>query len=40
MAYAKLGDKDKAEQALTRAVSSPEAFHGKDQAQKALAQLR
>jgi Flp pilus assembly protein TadD len=40
MVYAKLGDREKAEKALTQAVSSPEDFHGKGQAQRVLAELR
>jgi hypothetical protein len=40
MAYAQVGDKDKARKALTVAVSSPSAFTGKDEAQKTLASLR
>ena len=37
MAYDRIGEKDNARTALTAAVSSPEAFAGKDEARKALA---
>jgi Flp pilus assembly protein TadD len=39
-ALLKVGDKDGARTALTAAVNSPATFAGKDEARKALAQLR
>ena len=40
MAAQQLGDTASARQALTKAVSSPANFTGKDEARKALAQLK
>jgi Flp pilus assembly protein TadD len=40
MVYAQLGEKENARHALVFAVSSPESFHGKDEAKETLAKLR
>jgi hypothetical protein len=38
--YAQLGEKENARNALVFAVSSPESFHGKDEAKETLTKLR
>jgi hypothetical protein len=40
MAYQQTGDREAARKALQLAVSSPAAFQGKDEARKALADLK